>query len=207
MTNQRIIQQVRLYYESKLAAYGPTPRGVDWNSMESQSLRFQQLLRLFEGDAGASVNDYGCGYGAFAAYLREIGHTGSYHGFDISAQMIEVARERCAGLPGCDFGADRASVVPATYTVASGIFNVKQDASDEEWHGYVLGTIQDLASLSTRGFAFNALTSYSDPERRRPDLYYADPRDLFDYCKRHVSRFVSVMHDTPLYEFTVLVRL
>ena len=38
-------------------------------------------------------------------------------------------------------------------------------------------------------------------------LYYADPRDLFDHCKRHVSRFVSVLHDTPLYEFTLIVRL
>ncbi|TMG79221.1 MAG: hypothetical protein E6H78_20525 [Betaproteobacteria bacterium] len=71
----------------------------------------------------------------------------------------------------------------------------------------MIDTIEDLAALSTRGFAFNALTSYSDPQRRRPDLYYADPLDLFDHCKRHVSRLVSLLHDTPLYEFTLIVRL
>jgi hypothetical protein len=50
------------------------------------------------------------------------------------------------------------------------------------------------------------LTSYSDPDKRRPDLYYADPLALFDHCKRTYSRFVSLIHDYPLYEFTLLVR-
>ena len=92
------------------------------------------------------------------------------------------------------------------YTVASGIFNVKQDAPDDDWRQYLLETVADLGRLSTRGFAFNALTTYSDPERRRADLYYADPLELFDYCKRHVSKLVSLIHDTPLYEFTLIVR-
>jgi SAM-dependent methyltransferase len=207
MTSQQIIQQVRQYYDGKLADHGPTPRGVDWNSAESQRLRFRELARVCEGDPGADLNDYGCGYGAFAAYVREIGHAGAYCGFDISAAMIEAARQHCAGLADCTFVTARAGVEPAAYTVASGIFNVKQNATDEEWRRHVLDTIADLASISTRGFAFNALTSYSDPDRRRPDLYYADPRDLFDHCARHVSRFVSLLHDTPLYEFTMLVRL
>ena len=60
--------------------------------------------------------------------------------------------------------------------------------------------------LSTKGFAFNLLTRYSDSELMRPDLYYADPLFLFDYCKNKYSRLVSIIHDYPLYEFTVLVR-
>jgi hypothetical protein len=67
-------------------------------------------------------------------------------------------------------------------------------------------TIADLAALGTRGFAFNALTLYSDVEKRRPDLHYADPLELFDHCKRTYSRFVTLLHDYPLYEFTILVR-
>ena len=75
--------------------------------------------------------------------------------------------------------------------MASGIFNVKQDAPTTEWHAYVLDTIADLAALGTRGFAFNALTLYSDPDKRRADLYYADPLELFDHCKRHVLAAAS----------------
>lgn len=206
MTSDQILGRVRQYYEGKLAEHGPTPRGVDWNSPESQRLRFRELARVV-ADAAASVNDYGCGYGAFAAYLRETGHTGPYRGFDISPVMIDAARRAHAHVSGCEFVSDRAVLTPADYTVASGIFNVKQEVADEAWRRYVIETIGDLAALSTRGFAFNALTSYSDADKRRPDLYYADPLQLFDYCKRHVSRFVSLLHDTPLYEFTILVRL
>ena len=207
MVNQQIIGQVRQYYEGKLAAHGATPRGVDWNSAESQHLRFRELVRVLEHDLDATVNDYGCGYGALAAYLRERGHRGAYVGFDVSARMIDEARVQHASLAACRFVGERGAMAPAMYTLASGIFNVKQDSSDEEWRAYMLDTIADLASLSTQGFAFNVLTRYSDPERRRPDLYYADPLELFDYCKRHISRFVSLLHDTPLYEFTLLVRL
>jgi SAM-dependent methyltransferase len=207
MTSQQILGQVRRYYEGRLAEHGATPRGVDWNSAESQRLRFRELARLIDQDLSASVNDYGCGYGALASYLREIGHVGRYSGFDISPAMIEAARREYGGLPHVEFAAERSALGRADYTLASGIFNVRQQTGDEDWRAYVLATIGELAALSRKGFAFNMLSSYSDPGKRRDDLYYADPRELFDHCKRHVSRFVSLLHETPLYEFTMIVRL
>ena len=56
------------------------------------------------------------------------------------------------------------------------------------------------------GFAFNCLTSYSDAHKMRDYLYYADPCALFDLCKRRYSRYVALLHDYKLYEFTILVR-
>jgi len=47
--------------------------------------------------------------------------------------------------------------------VASGVFNVKLKADVKVWDDYMAKTIETMASLATRGFAFNALTSYSDP--------------------------------------------
>ena len=61
--------QAREYYETKLSAHGPTPAGVDWNSHESQELRFSQLAYLWQNEPDASLLDYGCGYGALAAYV------------------------------------------------------------------------------------------------------------------------------------------
>jgi len=206
MSRPDLLLQTRQYYDGKLAEHGPTARGVDWNSEQSQRLRFRELARLVEDEPDASVLDYGCGYGALRSYLRERGHRGPYVGFDISERMIEAART-LASDDAARFLATREAIEPVDYTLASGIFNVKQTASDEEWQRYVLETIEDLAAVSTRGFAFNALSRYSDADRRRPDLYYADPLELFDHCKRHISRFVSLLHDTPLYEFTLIVRL
>ncbi len=98
-------------------------------------------------------------------------------------------------------------LTPVDYTVASGIFNVRLDTPDDAWTDHVLETIDHLASLSRRGFAFNMLTMYSDPEHMRDDLYYGDPRFFFDHCKRHHSRQVALLHDYGLYEFTIRVRL
>ena len=198
--------RVRDYYDGKLRTHGATPRGADWNSLESQELRFRQLARLWEAEAGAAVLDYGCGYGALAGWLRRHGHTGAYLGYDVSAAMIGAAAAASAALDGVTFTADRQALGAADYAVASGVMNVKMDTPDATWREYVLATIGELAALGGRGFAFNALTSYSDADRQRADLHYADPLALFDHCKRTYSRFVTLLHDYPLYEFTLLVR-
>jgi SAM-dependent methyltransferase len=206
VSHDTLRDQARVYYEAKLRAHGATPAGMDWNSQSSQELRFRELARLWDGDAEAGVLDYGCGYAALAGYLRGQGHRGPYLGFDVSPDMIDAARAHVAALPDCRLTANRAELTPHDYAVASGLLNVKQSASDADWRSYVHDTIADLAALGTRGFAFNALTSYSDPEKQRPDLHYADPLALFDHCKRTYSRFVTLLHDYPLYEFTLLVR-
>jgi hypothetical protein len=121
--------------------------------------------------------------------------------------MLGHAREEHAADPRIRFVGREDELEPADYTVASGIFNVKLDVSDEDWREYVLETIDSLARLSTRGFAFNMLTSYSDPERMRPDLFYGDPRFFFDRVKRGYARNVALLHDYGLYEFTLIARL
>ena len=59
---------------------------------------------------------------------------------------------------------------------------------------------------STRGFAFNCLTAYSDADKMRDYLYYASPTWLFDMCKQRYARNVALLHDYGLYEFTLIVR-
>lgn len=204
---QALLRSVENYYTAKVVEHGPTARGADWNSEASQHLRFEQLLRVAEGHQGPfSLNDIGCGYGALAAYLHARGGTFHYHGLDLSPVMIRLARTQYGHLANCRFSHPPETLVPAHYTVASGIFNVKLATDTEQWHAYMLDTIDYLASLSARGFAFNILTSYADPDRMRPDLYYADPCFLFDHCQRRYSRWVAVLHDYGLYEFTVVVR-
>jgi SAM-dependent methyltransferase len=204
---QALLQSVEAYYTAKVVEHGPTAQGADWNSETSQHLRFHQLLRVLEHERGSfSVNDMGCGYGALAAYLHARWSTFYYQGFDLSPTMIHLAREQYGHFANCRFSYLPEALAPAHYTVASGVFNVKLATETEQWHAYMLDTIDQLAALSTRGFAFNVLTSYADPDRMRPDLYYADPCFLFDYCQRRYSRWVAVLHDYGLYEFTVVVR-
>jgi SAM-dependent methyltransferase len=202
-----LLESVRQYYTDRIETYGATPQGVDWNSLESQELRFEQLLKVCDPARSFSVNDYGCGYGALVDYMIARGYEFQYHGYDICDRMIARARVLHSALPQSDFTSDESLVAVADYTVASGIFNVKLHVDGHLWEEYVLSTLQRIAEVSKRGFSFNALTKYSDPEYMRTDLYYADPLFLFDRCKRDLSKSVTLLHDYPLYEFTILVRM
>ncbi len=208
-TTTRALQaQAAAYYESKLMAHGATPQGVDWNSEASQHLRFEQLLRIVEPhEPAGTIIDYGCGYGALAGVLAQRFPEWAYSGFDASTQMIAAARKLFAGHPRCSFADREEALGRAAYTMASGIFNVKLDTDAAVWETYVLATLDRFAALSERGFAFNVLTIHSDPDRRRSDLYYADPTQLFEHCRRTFSRHVALLHDYKLFEFTILVRL
>jgi SAM-dependent methyltransferase len=200
-------EEAARYYAGKFAQHGPRPEGVDWRDAESQSLRFDQLVAVCDDlDADRTILDYGCGYGALLGYLRERGAAVGYVGFELAAEMVEHAAAAFAGDPGARFTSDRAGLGTPDYVLASGVFNVKQDAAGDDWTAYVVDELRGIARLAGRGFAFNVLTSYSDPERMRPDLYYADPGFFFDLCKREFSRHVALLHDYGLWEFTVHVR-
>jgi SAM-dependent methyltransferase len=204
--DRRILAEVADYYSSKLAAHGDTPQGVDWNGEAGQVLRFEQLARVIEPAAAFIVNDVGCGYGALFDFLASR-HPGlSYVGCDISADMVAAARARHPEDGRAQFALGAQPPAVADYSVASGIFNVRLGRSVAEWREYLESTLDLLDRSSSRGFAFNCLTSYSDADRKREDLYYADPCELFDRCKRRYSRDVALLHDYGLYEFTMLVR-
>ncbi len=78
-------------------------------------------------------------------------------------------------------------------------------SSQEMWRQYVIRELHAMAGVARKGFAFNMLTIYADPERMRNDLFYADPAFFFDYCKRNIGPRVALLHDYPLYEFTLLI--
>lgn len=203
----RLLNEVATYYAEKLTEYGDTPRGVDWNGAESQMIRFEQLCKIIDTKTpNFSLNDLGCGYGALLDYLRDKHPNCTYVGVDVSQEMIKVAEQRNATADQARFITASEPNEVAGYGLASGIFNVSLGRSDAEWFDYLQATLDVLDRTSSIGFAFNCLTSYSNEDKKRDYLYYADPCRLFDLCKRRYSRQVALLHDYGLYEFTILVR-
>lgn len=206
LTSPDFLAEVARYYAGKLAYYGETPLGVDWNGEESQCRRFEQLCKIVDIDADFSINDLGCGYGAMFNYLANKYSRFSYYGTDVSEEMILAAIKLHGADARVRFLNGSKPFDVADFGVASGIFNVRLNYSDDEWLAYIHSILVVLNNASRRGFAFNCLTSYSDPDKMRDHLYYADPCLLFDFCKRRFSRQVALLHDYGLYEFTILVR-
>lgn len=200
------LSDIANYYSAKLSEYGETPHGVDWNGEESQKLRFKQLCKIVNALGPFSVNDLGCGYGAFYDFLVHRYESFVYSGIDISEEMVRAAERRYKDRKEASYVLSSIPEQVADYGVASGIFNVRLGRSDDEWMLYLETTLGALDRTSRFGFAFNCLTSYSDKDKMCDYLYYANPCVLFDLCKRRYSRNVVLLHDYGLYEFTILVR-
>ena len=201
-----ILAETARYYSAKIIEHGDSPQGVDWNGIESQYTRFSELCRVIDLPCGFSINDLGCGYGALLDYFIDRKVDCRYYGCDVSDEMVVAATNRHKSVPGAFFSIADEPTETADFGIASGIFNVKQCRPEEEWKAHIVQTLDKMAATSRRGFAFNCLTSYSDPPKMRNDLFYADPCWLFDFCKRNYSRNVALLHDYGLYEFTILVR-
>lgn len=201
-------KKVDEYYAKKLEIYGATPQGVDYNGPDAQNIRFKQLVKVIDPSRPFTVIDYGCGYGGLFDFMHALGWQFEYYGVDLIESMVTTGRALHKDFPNAHFTTNEAEVPPAEYLLAGAIFNVKLDIPLEDWRDMTLETLWRMNKLCTRGFSFNMLTNYSDPERmaQRPDLFFGDPLFYFDYCKRNFSRDVALLHDYQLYDFTILVR-
>lgn len=204
-SHNAILTDVATYYTGKLTEHGPTAQGVDWRDSASQHVRFNALLTLVE-DCTASLLDIGCGVGALLPHARSRGFSGAYLGTDIAPAMLQQARNLHGSDASARFQQRIAPDQPYDYAVASGIFNVRLTHDTAAWQAYMEETVALMNRSARRGFAFNCLTSYSDADRMRPDLHYADPLPWFDRCKRNYARAVALLHDYGLWEWTLIVR-
>ncbi len=195
------------HFSQGLEEFGVSPQAVGSRDRSAQTLRFEQLARLLDPPPSrpATINDFGCGYGALFEFLDRLPsiRLETYYGYDISAEMLAAARAHTD---------ERAHLIHAheitevaDYSFVSGTFNDKPHAASSTWINYVEHMIEQLAAHSRLGFAFNLLSTYVDFQA--PNLFYADPGHFFAFCKTHFSRYVTLIHDYPLYEWTMLVRM
>lgn len=199
------LNKIASHYTNSINKHGDVSNGVGWSDMAEHSLRFDKLCSVVEDkNIAASYNDLGCGYGSLWNYLSQNNYNVAlYRGHDISDKQIEAAKlnvkSKIASFSDSP-SLDRIS----DYSIASGIFNVCFEENKTKWHNYILQTLENINKKSRIGFSFNLLSSYVDWHEQ--NLYYADPLFLFDYCKKNFSKKVSLIHDYPLWEFTIIVK-
>ena len=204
-----IEQKIIDFYTTHLKEFGNSSQGMGWKDDQAQWIRFAQLSKVIAEKRNFSINDLGCGAGRFYKYLQTEDYVPSiYYGYDILDEMIQLSKKNLSTDAGIILKKIQSAedMSRADYTIASGIFNVKYDAEEADWHHHVLKTLEIMNEKSNSGFSFNLLTSYSDKEFMQAYLYYADPLFFFDFCKRNFSKNVALLHDYFQYDFTILVR-
>ena len=144
------------FYAAALEKHGQTPRGVHWNSADSQRRRFEVLARFLPRDLrGAGLVDAGCGFGDFHTFLKQRGTLpGRYTGLDIMHDMVSEARKRTGEtVLECDVLSD--PLPEADYYVCSGAMNI---LTRFETHLFISRCFE----ASARGFVFNLLSGNDD---------------------------------------------
>lgn len=186
-------------YEAMLDKFQGNPedsRSVGWSDRALQWKRFEALTSVVPIE-GKSILDLGCGLGNLVDYLSEKDWKGDYTGWDLSDKMVKICRDR---FPDMAFdvmdilnydGEKRFDVV-----VASGLFCVP--LSDEtRYHK----TIEKMFSLCREAIAFNLISTYVNFQEDH--LRYTSPDEIFDFCKKNLTRYVALRHDYMPFDYAV----
>jgi SAM-dependent methyltransferase len=199
-----ILAPVAVAYDKRLGQWGARARGVFWRNEEGQRLRFEVLSRALQDEPGpVTINDLGCGYGAFFDFLKD--HPalrgGRFHGYDISEAMIRKAQERIDD-PRATFTQGLIANEIADYSFASGTYNLCLDTDVDRWIRYVKASLTHLWTMTRKVVAFNMLAGLN---YKRDGLYYAEAKGYLAFC-RTLSPDVTFIDDYPLKEWTIVVR-
>lgn len=199
--------ELRDHYRALFRKYGDVAQSLQHFDAKSQSNRFR-VLSEFADDTG-SVVDVGCGLGHLYDFLRDRGFAGRYLGLDFVAEFIEQGRRNHAGNDAVRFQSFdmRQDRYPEGYDtlVMCGVFNNRLPDSES----FLTDTLLKTFRAARKGIAFSALSTYVDFQI--PELFYADPLRIFDFCKTMLSKRVALRHDylvredRPPYEFTIYV--
>jgi len=207
-------QQLVDYYEGLLEKHGDTHLALDWNSRESQKLRYQIFHEIFvygKKASNVSVLDVGCGFGDLFGFLKAKGllsrHKINYTGYDISPKLIEVAHKK---YPQARFELKNIleeRYLPCfDYIFCSGTLNIRtQDLGNHlEAVKSMLLKMYDMAQC---GVAVNFLSEGALPISNPEDLnsgryFYFKPEEILSFCRFICSRYI-LRHDYHLGDFTV----
>lgn len=205
---EEYLTHINNLYSENLVNHGISSKAVGWKDSESQNLRFTILNNVLrDKDDPISVNDYGCGYGAHLSNLLNSGwKVTSYNAYDINSNMLEKLTEIHKNVKNCivtPFASPEISTV-ADYSLVSGTFNVLPNDDITKWEDSIRENLNQLKNFSTKGFAFNLLSTYVD--WKADGLYYGDPLFWFNYCKTEISKQVTLYHDYDLFEWTIVCR-
>jgi len=204
------------YFESLLERHGPNFAALDWNSLESQEVRFKVFEEIFtyaRKKSNISLLDLGFGlgdlYGYFNKYQVLEKRQISYTGYEISPKFLAAAEVKypAARFEYKDFLAEK-KLPRFDYIFASGVFNMR--TGDRESHlEYVRLMLEKMYDLIHVGVAINFLSEDVIPISNQDDLnsgryFFFKPEEVLGWCRKLCRRYI-LRHDYHPSDFTVFL--
>lgn len=191
-------QQIITLYADRFKTLGRQVKAVGWSSEDSQRLRFEVLCRNLNLK-GKRILDVGCGLGDFVSFLNErTSGDFQYIGIDIVPDFIEQAKRDYVGKNINFVVGDiyKAVFPPVDIAILSGALSFHVEDNQKLLHH----TLAKMFEAVTESTALNFLSTYVDYQLDKNHHY--NPGEVFEYAKT-LTPYVNLLHDYPLFEFTI----
>jgi hypothetical protein len=194
------------YYGDLLKTHGAGVDAVASAKQIYKDLRYKKLSKVFQGDNDFTLHDVGFGVGHYYEYVKQTQPDlqFTYSGSEVTKGFVEHCQKAYLGM---DFFyrdlAAQAFPERYDYLIFGGTFYHKVDSADDAFELFYKSILTNAFQMSNKGIAFNFITDFVD--YKYPDLYYARIADVTDFVVKNLSRYFTVDHCYPLYEFTVTV--
>ena len=185
INNLEIFQKTKNAYERQISNHGFSPRGVFWQSDNTQQSRFETLIKAIKvSDQSGKISDFGCGYGALYQYIQNKPFMkGSlYIGYDIVDSLINEAKK---SFPHAEWVCSEKILKETDYIFISGTFNMAFDKSIPEWENYLENQLKECYAKTKKVLAFNLL--YSEKTKIEQNLYYSEIDRVFKFCDNNLG--------------------
>jgi SAM-dependent methyltransferase len=165
------------FYTNAYEKHGISAQGVNWNSKESQEIRFGAITDLLGDELlTCSVVDAGCGFGEFYLFSKELDFTPcSYIGLDCVQSSVDICLKRFEYVQNCYFTCKdilKDEIPRADWYIASGSLNIL--SSFDTWL-----FLEKMLENSRKGIVFNVLQGYV----RSKNFNYQNKEDMKDFAK------------------------
>ena len=143
-------------YNRNVKKFGYTPRGLFWNSRDSQFKRFKILARLIEENTNheiPKIADIGCGYGDLLTYFKKkLKVNFHYYGCDINKQFIELCKKKHKNV---NFFVSDSPVESCDFSIMNGTYNFAVYENLKLWERYVEYNLTKCFAKSNKGIIFS----------------------------------------------------
>jgi len=209
MSNSKPYFALKTHYESCLAEFGDTNKGVDWPNQDDAQLRYRimlDILKYLPEKNDFSILDFGCGAAHLYDYILSQKFSNiTYSGLDISESFVSLCRQKYPNntfISG-DVLSSKIDIDCSDFIICNGVFTEKQTMSwDQMWH-FVQELLPSIFQYADYGIAVNFMHAHVDWER--DDLFHLPLDKLYAFCAENMSRHVCVRSDYGLYEYTAYI--
>ena len=196
--NDDIFEKISIYYDKLVATYGHDHKSCDYGQSASQYSKFS-ILSNCTNYSGKSILDIGCGFADFYDFLSAKYQNIDYHGVDLSASMISIAKKNHPNLH-LEVRNVFENVPEKKYDVvtANGIFYL---LGENAWE-LMCCFVNKMYDMSEEIVAFNSLSTWA--ENKEIGEFYANPERTLAFCKT-ISPWITLRHDYHSRDFSVFI--